>query len=263
MNVNCFGSGEVSVGIIGGIHGDEPGTVITVKMIEKFLNNYGDLDGFVKTVVYNEKAFNQNKRYIDDDLNRLFGSRKANGHENRLSKKIDKIMSDLDFAVSLHSSKSVPPAFCISNTFANIETDVLSLPVDYGVLQDANHSLETELDNVLNIELGHQHTNQVILNGIISCKSILANRKIIEYDHKNTKVDIIEHIDELEKLGCNPRVYYRNFESIQSNNIIAEDDNICHISHKDGIVPYLISKNGYNDVFGFIGEYKYSIDEDI
>lgn len=248
---------------MGGIHGDEPGSVISIKLLEKFLKNTKNIDGTVKTIICNERAVEKNQRYIDNDLNRLFGSRSSDGHEGDLAEKILKIVSDLDFVLSFHSSKSVPPAFCISNTFNDMKSDILSLPVDYAVLDNSNDSLETEIDNVLNIELGRQHTNQVITNGLISSKSVLSNRGLIEFKHNFTETDIIESKRKMKKLGKNPKVYYRNFECVDKGDIIAEDSKICHVSQSNSVVPYLISQYGYENIFGYLGEYKYTISKDI
>lgn len=257
MKVSKFGEGKRSLVIIGGIHGDEPGTAITVKILNNILRET-NIYGNIKTIIANEKALKQNKRYIDYDLNRSFNQSGSYGHENKLSHKIINESQNADRVLALHSSKSVPPPFCITNNINSKKKHICALPVSYAVYtENADGSLEYELENTINIELGHQQTNQVIYNGILCVKSIMSSMNIIDnYSINYTDTQVIESNQPLKKTFGEPRVYYNNFEKISYNDIIAEDDGVVHISKEKNLTSVLMSEYGYDDIFGYLGKYK-------
>ena len=84
-----------SIGIVGGIHGNELLGVYLVKKFRKFpqlIDRYGFR---VTTLLANPQAIESRKRYIDTDLNRCFALQDlANpalvNYEQILAKKIDK-----------------------------------------------------------------------------------------------------------------------------------------------------------------------------
>lgn len=257
MKVSRFGSGKKSLVIIGGIHGDEPGTAIIVKILNNILREK-DLYGNIKTIIANQEALKQNKRYIDSDLNRSFKQKGSSGHENKLSKRIINESQNADRVLALHSSKSVPPPFCITNDIDSKKRHICALPVSYAVYtENADGSLEYELENTINIELGHQQTNQVIYNGMLCVESIMSSMNIIDnYNIDYTDTQVIQSNQPLKKKFGEPKVYYNNFEKITYNDIIAEDEGIVHISKERDLTPVLMSEYGYNDIFGYLGKYK-------
>ena len=59
--------------VTAGIHGNEPSGVIALKEVFKQLEKVKpDINGMIVGVAGNKKALNQNKRYIDEDLNRTW-----------------------------------------------------------------------------------------------------------------------------------------------------------------------------------------------
>lgn len=257
MEVFNFGSGKTSLVIIGGIHGDEPGSAIVVRILNSILEQK-DLCGNVKTIIANQKAIEQDKRYIDVDLNRSFKQKGVGGYENKLSERIINESQSADRVLSLHSSNSVPPPFCITNNIESKKRHICALPVKYAVYKESSDgSLENELENTINIELGNQKTNQVIYNGILCVKSIMSVMNIIDdYDVDYTDTQVIKSEQILRKTFGEPKVYYENFEEINYDDVIAEDSGVVYISREKDLTPILMSKYGYDDIFGYLGKYE-------
>ncbi len=90
MNMNKFL-------IIGGLHGNEPLGLEVCKKLEKLRFPYID-------VLYgNKKAIQANKRFIEQDLNRVFpGSNDS--YEGRRAKQIMKLCEKYDFVIDFHNT---------------------------------------------------------------------------------------------------------------------------------------------------------------
>lgn len=244
--------------IIGGIHGDEPLTAGVIYYLHNMLEKM-DVDTPIRLVIANEKALSAGERYIDVDLNRVIGTTKdTDDHEIQLAHTLDSCLSDSDRILSLHSSKSVPPPFAITNFLNNTKNLVKHFPVDYVLKSSEDGSIEAEYPYSVNLEVGHQQTNQVFYNGIRYSIVFLQyyNCCSVYNSIKPTQTEIFSVLDTLQKGSGEPKIYYANFEEISSGSVIAEDDTITHIASQEGLTPLLFSRYGYSDIFGLLGTRK-------
>lgn len=105
--------------IFGAIHGDEhAGTIATQKLIKRIDNGDIDIKRGTLTLcsICNPKAYDRDVRYIDVNLNRLFGNTKTrDGYELSLIETLMSLIDDCDYHVDIHSTH-VPkdPAFVCS-----------------------------------------------------------------------------------------------------------------------------------------------------
>ena len=265
MEVYEYGSGSPTVGIVGGIHGDEPETAEVVRqLVEEFERDEEPLNGTVKLIIANERALDAGVRYTDTDLNRVFpGNSNSNLYEERLAADIIDELRGLTAVLSLHSTHSAPPPFAISSNpdhSANRNT-ILSLPVEYVVDTSAlrNGSLDTQIEQTVELEAGEQLTESVVENGIVGSKNFLKAHNVLHNNVKHTNTRIVEVYEELEKQNGCPNVYYNNFEHISEGTVIAEDDGIEHTAKTDKVTPVLMSEQGYEDIFGLLGEFSGTI----
>jgi len=84
--------------IIGGLHGNEPLGIELVKKVQKLeLKN-------VKAVLGNPEAVNQNVRFIESDLNRVFGGDKNGNLEQRRAVELINYCKDFDFVIDFHNT---------------------------------------------------------------------------------------------------------------------------------------------------------------
>ncbi|HLC94499.1 MAG TPA: succinylglutamate desuccinylase/aspartoacylase family protein [Patescibacteria group bacterium] len=83
--------------IVGGTHGNEPLGINVCKKLERLSIPYLD-------VLYaNKKAIRENKRFIQEDLNRVFpGS--GMSYESRRAREIIKICKSYDFVIDFHNT---------------------------------------------------------------------------------------------------------------------------------------------------------------
>jgi len=97
MEVTKLGEGEAEYVVVGSVHGDEP---CGKQAIKRFIESGYDLQEPVKFIIANEEALEQDKRFLDVDLNRNFpGDSESNEHEERLAAKIMKEIKGKRFLI--------------------------------------------------------------------------------------------------------------------------------------------------------------------
>lgn len=83
--------------VIGGMHGNEPLGIEVVKRLGK--------DGLVDTMLANEPAIKAQKRFIRQDLNRVFpGDIESEDYELRRASQIVKICKNYDIVIDFHNT---------------------------------------------------------------------------------------------------------------------------------------------------------------
>ncbi len=85
--------------VMGGIHGDEPSGAKAVELYKKVKINKGTI---ILVPDANRPALLKNKRYINGDMNRLFGRSKIRAYETLVVKKLKELIKDADAFVNLH-----------------------------------------------------------------------------------------------------------------------------------------------------------------
>ncbi len=251
------GSGDPTVAVVGGIHGDEPaGEAVVDRLVEADL----ELAGTVKLVVANERALDANVRYTECDLNRSFpGNRDADAYEARLAAEVYDAVADADAVLALHTSHSLPPPFAIySRLTPSIRRTVTGMPIDYAV--DSSALRGTTLDSVhpgtVSIEAGVQGSDEAVSFGMLASLAFLrAHGVLVDGPPLYTSVRRIKAHEEVTKGGGTPRLYYRNFQRIPKDTLYAEDDEVSYRTTDANTVLVLASEHGYEDIFGLRGEY--------
>lgn len=256
------GSGDPTVAVVGGIHGDEPAGEAVIDRLEKAEL---ELDGTVKLIVANERALDAEVRYTDCDLNRSFpGDRDADEYEARLAADVYDAVEDAEAVLALHTSHSLPPPFAIfSGLTPSIRRTVTGMPVDFAV--DSSALRGTTLDSVhpgtVSIEAGVQGSEEAVSFGTLASLAFLrAHRVLVDGPPVYTSVRRIKAHKEIAKGGGTPRLYYRNFRRIPEGALYAEDDEVTYRAADPNTVLVLASEHGYEDIFGMLGEYDGTIE---
>lgn len=112
-----------TVVILGGIHGNERVGVTVLESLRALLNP-DRINGVLHLILGNPRAYKENKRFIDTDLNRLFGSgfsptiqKKEGNYEERCARELAAVLQSADFLLDIHSTikPSVPFIFTNAN----------------------------------------------------------------------------------------------------------------------------------------------------
>lgn len=112
MEIYDIGQGNPRLGVISLIHGEEPSGKYA---IERLLETY-EISAFnkpVRLVIANERAYNESKRYIDEDLQRAELVDSPANHEQKLAKEIARAFEEVELVLSLHSTESDSDDFIV------------------------------------------------------------------------------------------------------------------------------------------------------
>lgn len=112
------GQSDKPVCIMGSIHGDERIGAAVLEELRKILTTT-DLRSDVYLVLGNPEAYRENKRYIDTDMNRLFGVNRdvvspGDTVEEKRVAEIAPVLSESHYLLDIHSTikQSVPFVYC-------------------------------------------------------------------------------------------------------------------------------------------------------
>lgn len=251
------GSGDPTVAIVGGIHGDEPAGKRVVERLEEMDL---PLSGTLKLLIANEPALDEDVRYTECDLNRSFpGDPDADCYEERLAARVFDEVRDAEAVLGLHTSHSLPPPFAIfSSLTPTVRRSVTGMPVDFAV--DTSELRGTTLDSVhsgaVSLEAGVQRSEEAVSFGLLaSLAFVRAHGVLANGPPVYTSVRRIRALSEVAKGSGVPRLYYRNFQRIPKGELFAEDDEVAHRTTEDNQVLVLASERGYENIFGILGEY--------
>ena len=117
-----------NVVVMGGVHGDERLGVKILERLKKDMTSW-KIDGELNLILGNPPAYEKNIRFIDADLNRLFGEDsesltylKNPNYEQKRAVEIGKILKNADFLVDIHSTiKPSIPFLYTENTEKNLQ----------------------------------------------------------------------------------------------------------------------------------------------
>lgn len=111
------GGGDIVLAIVCCQHGDE----VFGKTVYKYYQD--KLDG-IRLIMANEEAYEQGKRFIDDDLNRSFPGSDQGSHEEQLATQILPHIQGVRYVIDVHTTTSdvtMTPIICNeSNDVKNV-----------------------------------------------------------------------------------------------------------------------------------------------
>lgn len=122
-----------TVAIMGGVHGDEGCGVVAYEwLLNEFLPNLEGLRGRVFLIKGNPLACSQNVRFVEADLNRLYGDgNKKENYEERRVEEIKVTLDECEALLDIHStSRPSVPMTCSTGRAGNLKI-ARKLPVEY------------------------------------------------------------------------------------------------------------------------------------
>jgi predicted deacylase len=261
VRVERLGSGQPSVAIVGGIHGDEP---CGVRAVEHLLETDLDLEGSLTLVVANEEALEREVRYVEEDLNRSFpflGGGTAfefgDTHEGRLARRLYDMLSET-LTLAIHSTRSYPDPFAVVVEGADgkldqqqldvcgklpVESVVDSSPLAEGRLLETVPTVE--------VEAGHQGSAAATANAIDISQAFLAATGVVDADVETVPKPLYRLDDRIPKPAVGEyEVFVENFELVEAGETFAAVDGEPIVADEE-FYPVLLSEDGYETVFGY------------
>ncbi|MFW5887397.1 MAG: hypothetical protein ACOCUH_01230 [Bacteriovoracia bacterium] len=108
--LNPNAEGQVDLALVGLIHGNEViGISIFNQILEDFLTGKLSLEISLCLLLGNIPAAKQNKRFIDQDLNRSFETNNHETVEDCIAKRMEVILSQCRYVIDFHQTQSPTP----------------------------------------------------------------------------------------------------------------------------------------------------------
>lgn len=245
MEVYKLGDGEPEYVVVGGIHGDEP---CGPNAIERFIESDYEVIEPVKFVIANEEALEQNKRFLETDLNRTFpGDPDSEIHEEKLASKVLEQVKGKKL-VDIHSTQSHPEPFATFSEKNDTTMDLIRCcNVKNAVLfpQEAG-TLNEQVDGVI-VEAGLQGTEQATENAYSTLVNFLASKGIVDEDFDTSEPRIFQYQETVEGDWT---FTAENFREIKKGEKFAERNGEDLVADED-FYPVLMSTSGYEGLLGF------------
>jgi predicted deacylase len=245
MEIRKRGEGEPEYTVIGSLHGDEPAGR---DAIEKFLQDSREFHRPVQFIVANEEALEQDERFIDSDLNRVFpGDPDSDSHEERLASKIMKEVEGTK-VLDLHTTHSYPLPFATFTEKSPEVKDLLeSTGVEHAVLfRNGAGTLHQEVEGVV-VETGHQKTEMAVHNAVGVIANFLASQGVIDAGFHRSDPDV--YVSQ-EKVEGDWEFLAENFHEVSSGEVYARNGD-SELRAEEDFYPVLMSTNGYDGHLGF------------
>ncbi len=250
----------VSSVILAGVHGNE---IAPVKILEKTLQELSIENGTLYYGYGNPKAIYENKRYIDDNLNRLFydgniSEKTLNAYEFGRMQLLKKYFDKSDILLDLHTSSiknSMPFIICEPNAYEIIKY----IPVEYVVSGFDKHE-PGGTDYYMNkskkigicVECGYLDSAESENIARLSIVSFLS--AIGQIDEQNLKPKpkkyfrvFYKHYAQNEKFTLSKQ--FENFETVQKGQTIGFDGQQHITTPKESAVLFAHNGTRFDEVF--------------
>lgn len=250
MKVVKKGEGQPEYTVLGSIHGDEPAGK---KAIKKFLSEDRDFNKPVQFIIGNEKALEEDERYLEADLNRSFpGDSSSELHEEKLASKILEKVKGTKL-LDIHTTRSYPVPFA---TCATLKEETLDLVRSTGVKEaayfsEAQGKATEHVDGVV-VETGYQKTEQAAENALGVIKNFLICQGAIEGQGRRCNPEFFEVTD---RVDGDWNFKAENFKKVEEGQTYAEKEG-AQLEATEEFYPVLMSTNGYNGTLGYRAQKK-------
>lgn len=219
-------------------HGDET--------IGTKIKSYCDTHN-INCLIANELARKEKKRFIDEDLNRVFGKR-SNTLEGRLWPKIQERMKPYNLVLDVHSTTTGSPnaAIITKDTPAHYLRALLCENV---VKINMPNSLIHHAPKFgIALEYGGDE-NQTEKKVIAAIENICKKRS----DQKQANPDFWEVSEIVPRpQGFSLAKKFKDYEPIEPWQMLATDEKNHAISYPNNYFSFLLGHESYTDIFGFL-----------
>lgn len=247
MEVTQKGPDEPEIAVVYCTHGDE---TAGKEAVEKLLEENPSFRRGVKFVFANEKAYEQNERFIETDLNRSFpGDPESENYEERLAAEMMEELQDIK-VLDLHETRSSPTPFALF-TWMDEETieTLQSTGVDKAVEISYTPGCGINHYGGVEVETGPRGTQESAEIAYRVVKNFLISNDVIDGEQNFSSPEIYSVYDVEDRPSQEFKTEAENFVQVDSGEIFASSDEEVLKAEKS-FVPVLFSES-YPEIFGF------------
>lgn len=256
---------------LAGVHGNEPlGVEALERVLADLQKNNPSFEGKVVAIRGNLTALKKNKRYIQEDLNRIWSDDNIQSVRQHIEiqemQEIYEVISQTEFQhytqkifIDLHTTSAKNGTFIVSTNYeqANYIIQNLEAPVIKGLASKLKNTAMEYMQRQGFVSFafeGGQHESEKAVNNMEWCvwqTFVLANclgkkdipQKVADYRHlqqimQNIPKELtLQYLHEIEKEdNFVMRAGFKNFDKISKGQILAEDKNGQIMTQSDGYI---------------------------
>ena len=235
-------------------HGNERIALKIAREIKKL-----DLDERTLAVqIANKKAWAQNKRFIDQDLNRSFPGKKNGNYEERLAYKISPTVKAADLVIDIHETTSkLKDAAIVTKLDEPTKKCLQAIRPKYALVMNATKHNALISQAKIGIAFEYGKNDKTTLNKcVLGIKRLLKHLGVINIRLPKTKT-VTRYFD-VSSVVRKPDGYkllkgIKNYQPIRAGQAYAGNGKNKLIA-KTNFYPILFGEKNYTDIFGFRGK---------
>lgn len=212
--------------------------------------------------VANKKAVAENKRFIKDDLNRVFPGKKTGSYEEKLAYKMTPFIKAFDLVIDIHSTETgLSSSIIVTNKSAKLKRIIQEIGPKRLIQMSATKSnaLISVAKLGLAFEYGKDKDRKTLSQTIDGIEKILKYYEMLEKTSKNLKkekTEFFEAFSTLEKPeGFVVAKQIENFKFVKKGSRVGiHPGTKVEIKAPQSFYPILFGKNSYTKIFGFMAK---------
>jgi succinylglutamate desuccinylase len=255
--LNKIKKGEKPVVLVNACtHGNEQ---VGARIIE-ILNTISITHGTLVTNIANKKAFSKNKRFIDQDLNRVFPGNLSGNHEEKIAHNLNPLIFEADIVIDIHSTETgIRDSIIITKLDSHTQKIIHYISPKRVLLMSTSKgtALISSAKIGIAFEYGKDKSETTYQKTLKDIMSILAGLGMID-DRIHKKKQNTEYYKISKSFkkqqGSILQKNIKNFNLVRKGDVVAFDNNLKTIIAPCDFYPVLFGKNTYTEIFGFMGQ---------
>lgn len=236
-------------------HGDEKIGYAVAREIKELNINENTLS----IQMANERAFELNKRYIDQDLNRSFPGKKQGNYEERLAYKLSPMIKSADIVIDIHSTTSdLKDTLIVTKLDKKTREYIEVIQPKYVLIMNPtkDNALISQAKVGIAFEYGKDEELVTLEKTVLGIKKLLKYLEIINFSllPVNTTTDYFNVVSTVPKSKDSELLNnIENYKLVRKDQAYAKEGERLLIAQED-FYPILFGQKNYEDIFGFKGE---------
>lgn len=233
-------------------HGDETAGIKVAKQIKQLELLRGEI--IVHRV--NEAAYRKRKRFLDQDMNRVFPGNVHGNHEQKIATKILPMIKSADIVIDIHTTKSeLRDALIVTKLNKRTQSYIKAIRPKYLLRMSAtkHNALISNAKVGIAFEYGKNGDKKTVTNTVKGIKNLLNHLGMIQtgvtkMNHKTRYFDVYRTIAKPKSA--------RLLSNIKNYRLVRKGEPYARIGIKktlstEDFYPVLFGQNNYKEIFGF------------
>ncbi len=207
-------------------------------------------------IIANELAYQQGKRYVDSDLNRVFPGKPDGNYEERRAYELAPIVSSYDFVIDVHSTESgTEDTVIVTKIDEETKDALIAVSPRYILFMNIkpDKSLISRAKVGIAFEMGKDADEKTVEKTMQGIESLLTYAKLTSVEktlgHRTEAFEVFQEIVKPKNARLNADI--KNFHRIETGSIYAKSKDGSPIKAEFDFYPVIFGNDNYETIFGF------------